>query len=193
EFTFNGLSVHPGYAKDTMINALDIACRFFAQIPEYETPEHTEKREGFYHLYTLSGSAEKASGTMIIRDFEVEKNKQRLVYLQSLKETFEQRYKGLAIDLNYEHSYENMRTYLEPYPKVKDYAEKAIIQAGLEVKHTAIRGGTDGARLSAQGIPTPNIFAGGLLFHSRKEFIPTLALQKAVEVIIHLASNWLSD
>lgn len=83
-----------------------------------------------------------------------------------------------------------MKVYLEPHKHIVDHAEKAIERAGLEVKYTAIRGGTDGARLSAQGIPTPNIFAGGLLFHSRKEYIPTLAIQKAVEVIIYLADEW---
>ncbi len=193
EFVFNGLSVHPGYAKNKMINALDVACRFFASLPEYETPEHTEGREGFYHLYTLNGEAEKAKAVMIIRDFDKKNNEKRIELLKALKETYEKRYSGLTIDMNYEHSYENMRVYLEPFPKVKQYAEQAIFKAGLDVKPTAIRGGTDGARLSAEGIPTPNLFAGGLLFHSRKEYIPTLALQKGTEVIVYLAEEWITD
>ncbi len=190
EFEFHGLSVHPGYAKDKMINALDVACRFFSQIPEYETPEHTENREGFYHLYDFKGGAERASGTMILRDFEEANNKLRMEYLETLKTTFESRYKGLEIKMKFTHSYDNMLKFLGSYPEIVSKAEEAILAAGLEVKRTAIRGGTDGARLSAKGLPTPNLFAGGMLFHSRKEYIPTIALQKATEVIILIAENW---
>ncbi|MHA1552617.1 MAG: peptidase T [Candidatus Heimdallarchaeaceae archaeon] len=193
EFEFIGLSVHPGYAKNKMINAIDVASRFFSQIPEYETPEHTEEREGFYHLYDLSGEAEKATAKMILRDFEVNGNKQRMEYLKSLKDTFETLYKGLQINVKFTHSYENMNTFLIDYPEIAIKAEKAIIDAGLKVKREPIRGGTDGARLSARGLPTPNIFAGGILFHSRKEYIPTLALQKATEVILLTARNWVNE
>ncbi len=190
EIEFLGLSVHPGYAKNKMINAIDVAARFLSQIPEFETPEHTEKREGFYHLYDLKGGAEKAEAKMILRDFKEEENKQRMEYLKSLKDTFEKLYKGLTIKLDFTHSYENMKVFLDPFPEVVEKAEKAIIESDLEVKHTAIRGGTDGARLSAKGLPTPNLFAGGMLFHSRKEYIPTKALQKATEVILLIAKNW---
>ncbi len=193
EFEFIGLSVHPGYAKDKMINAISVASRFFSQIPEKETPEQTENREGFYHLYDLSGGEEKASAKMIIRDFEVENNKRRMDYLKSLKDTFENQYKGLEIKAKFTHSYENMNTFLIDYPEIVKKAEKAILDAGLELIRTAIRGGTDGARLSARGLPTPNIFAGGMLFHSRKEYIPTLALQKATEVILLIARNWVNE
>ncbi len=193
EFEFIGLSVHPGYAKDKMINAISVASRFFSQIPEKETPEQTENREGFYHLYDLSGGEEKASAKMIIRDFEVENNKRRMDYLKSLKDTFENQYKGLEIKAKFTHSYENMNTFLIDYPEIVKKAEKVILDAGLELIRTAIRGGTDGARLSARGLPTPNIFAGGMLFHSRKEYIPTLALQKATEVILLIARNWVNE
>ncbi len=190
EFEFVGLSVHPGYAKDKMINAIDVAARFFEQIPEKETPEHTEEREGFYHLYDLKGGAENAKASMIIRDFVEENNHKRMEYLKSLKESFEKRYPGLKIKLEFTHSYQNMIKYLDSFPEGVKKAEEAIIAAGLKVKRTAIRGGTDGARLSAKGLPTPNLFAGGMLFHSRKEYLPTLALQKAAEVIILIAENW---
>ena len=191
EIEFIGLSVHPGYAKDKMINAIDIAARFISQIPEFETPEHTEKREGFYHLYDLKGGAEKAKAKIILRDFKEDENKQRMEYLESLKKTFEKLYKGLVIKIEFSHSYENMKKFLDSYPEVVEKSEKAIIEAGLEVKYTAIRGGTDGARLSAKGLPTPNLFAGGMLFHSRKEYIPTKALQKATEVILLIGNNWI--
>ncbi|MHA1684862.1 MAG: peptidase T [Candidatus Heimdallarchaeaceae archaeon] len=190
EIEFIGLNVHPGYAKNKMINAIAIATRFLAQMPEYETPEHTEGREGFWHLYQLAGNEEKAQATLILRDFEESKNKERIEYLEKLKVAFEQRYKGLRINLKTTHSYQNMKVFLEPHKSVIEKAEEAIKAAGLEVKYTAIRGGTDGARLSAEGIPTPNIFAGGLLFHSRKEYIPVEALYKGAEVILHLINKW---
>jgi tripeptide aminopeptidase len=189
---FKGLSVHPGYAKGLMINAIHIACRFLSEIPENESPENTEDREGFYHLTKLQGNAEEATATMIIRDFEKKNNEKRRENLEVLKTKYEARYPGLKIDLGFKSQYENMIRYLEKEEKIIELAKKAIEKAGIEVKPHSIRGGTDGAQLSAQGIPTPNIFAGGLLFHSRKEHIPTLALQKASEVIIYLAELWTS-
>ncbi|MHA1200006.1 MAG: peptidase T [Candidatus Heimdallarchaeaceae archaeon] len=191
DIEFIGLSVHPGYAKNKMINAIDVAARFFSQMPEYETSEHTEEREGFYHLYDLKGGAEKAEAKMIIRDFKEEENKRRMDYLKSLKSTFEKLYRGLVINLEFTHSYENMMKFLSSYPEVIENAEKAIIAAGLDVNHSFIRGGTDGARLSAKGLPTPNLFAGGMLLHSRKEYIPIKAMHKATEVILLIAKNWI--
>ena len=188
--TFNGVSVHPGYSKNLMVNAIEIAGRFISQIPEAETPQNTEKREGFYHLYKMNGDCVTAKATFILRDFEKKNNEKRMAYLTKLKETFEERYPGLKINLNFSHSYENMLVYLKEYPEVIAKAAEAIKQSDLELKETLIRGGTDGARLSARGIPTPNIFAGGLLFHSLKEYIPVPALQKSAQVILNLANNW---
>ena len=190
EFKFKGLSVHPGHAKNKMVNAIQIACRFFSELPESEAPESTEEREGYYHLSKLQGKAEEATARMIIRDFELKNNQRRMDYIKSLKQAYEIRYSGLKIEINFLHQYQNMFKYLEKKPLVVDLAKQAIEKTGLEVKIHAIRGGTDGARLSANGIPTPNIFTGGQLFHSRKEYIPSLALQKAAEVLIHLAHLW---
>ena len=190
---FKGLNVHPGYAKGLMINAIHIASRFLSELPEAESPEKTEEREGFYHLTNLKGNEEEASAVLIVRDFEHKKNDKRMEYLKSLKSKYETLYPGLKIELAFKHQYENMFTYLEKKQKIVDLAKKAIKLAGLEVKIHSIRGGTDGAKLSSKGIPTPNIFAGGLLFHSRKEYIPTLALQKASEVLIHLANLWTKE
>jgi tripeptide aminopeptidase len=187
---FKGLNVHPGYAKNLMINAIYIASRFLSELPEAESPEHTEEREGFYHLMSLEGNEELASATLILRDFEVKNNQNRINYLESLKKLYELRHPGLKIELKFLHQYQNMLTFLEREQKVIDLAKKAIELADLEVKIHSIRGGTDGTKLSEKGIPTPNIFAGGMLFHSRKEYIPTLALQKAAEVIIYLGELW---
>ncbi len=190
--TFTGLSVHPGYAKNLLNNAAHIVSRFLSEIPEHESPEHTEEREGFYFVKGLNGSVEEAKTILYIRDFIEKNNKRRMNFLQKLKELYEIRYPGLKIDLQFEHQYRNMLRFIENDKYVVDLAEKAIEMAGLEVKFHSIRGGTDGSRLSEMGIPTPNIFQGGLLVHSRKEHIPTLALQKASEVLLHLAQLWTS-
>lgn len=187
---FKGLSVHPGRAKNLMVNAIHIASRFLSEISEAESPEHTEEREGFYHLSELKGNVEEAKAKLIIRDFDLVNNKKRMEYLQTLKELYEVRYPGLRIKLNFEHQYQNMLSYIEKDKRVIDMAKMAIEMADLEIKIHPIRGGTDGARLSEMGIPTPNIFTGGLMFHSKKEYIPTIALQKAAEVIINLAYLW---
>ena len=190
QIKFIGLSVHPGHAKNKMINAIQIASRFFSDFPESESPEHTEEREGFFHLTKLQGTVEETTSRMLIRDFLEENNQRRMDYIINLKKVYEIRYPGLKIDIDFKHQYQNMFTYLEKKPKVIDIAKQAIEKSGLEVKIRPARGGTDGARLSAKGIPTPNIFTGGQLFHSRKEYIPTLALQKASEVLIYLAHLW---
>lgn len=189
---FTGLSVHPGYAKNLLINAIHIASRYLSEIPDYESPEHTEEKEGFYHLSELSGNVEEANAILIIRDYEEKNNQKRMEYLQKLRELYEFQYPGLKVNIEFLHQYKNMRRFIEFKQEVVDLAKKAIEMAGLDVKIHAIRGGTDGSKLSEMGKPTPNIFSGGLLFHSRKEHIPTLALQKASEVLIYLAELWIS-
>jgi len=189
---FTGLSVHPGYSKNLLINAIHIASRYLSEIPEYESPEHTEEREGFYYLEELSGNVEEANAILRIRDHEEKNNQKRMEYLKKLGELYEFQYPGLRVNLEFLHEYRNMLQYIETKQEVVDLAKKAIEMAGLDVKTRAIRGGTDGSKLSEMGKPTPNIFSGGLLFHSRKEYIPTLALQKASEVLIYLAELWIS-
>ncbi|NHK30656.1 MAG: peptidase T [Asgard group archaeon] len=189
---FKGISVHPGYSKNLMVNAIEIAARYISQIPEGETPQHTEKREGFYHIYNLSGDCVNAKAIFILRDFDKKNNEKRMNYMKALAKAFEQRYIGLKIELTFDHSYENMLVYLQEFPKVIDKAKKAIEQTGIPAIETLIRGGTDGARLSARGIPTPNLFAGGVLFHSLKEYVPIQGLQKAAETILNLGYIWLN-
>lgn len=188
--TFTGVNVHPGYAKNRMVNAAGIAARFYAMIPEYETPEHTELREGFYHLSSCKGDENHAELKFILRDFEKNLNCTRVAYIESLVKTFELRYPGLKINVSIKEQYNNMREVLEKHPEVTEKARKAIEMAGVPVLKKAIRGGTDGARLSFKGVPTPNIFAGGLMFHSKKEWIPVSAMVKAAEVVIHLCALW---
>jgi tripeptide aminopeptidase len=187
---FIGKNVHPGMSKRVMINAGAIAARFVAALPEAETPEHTMKREGFYHVTEICGNANDADVEIIIRDFEAANNQLRIQYIESLSKVFQLRYPGLQIELSTHNSYRNMVEVLRNFPQVLLFAEQAISAADLPVKREPIRGGTDGARLSFMGLPTPNLFAGGMLFHSKKEWIPVVALQKAAEVIIHLGRIW---
>jgi tripeptide aminopeptidase len=188
--TFKGISVHPGFAKNKMINAATVCARFLATMPEYETPEHTELREGFFHITGISGSEEEATAKMIIRDFLVPNNERRMDYLRKLKEYFEFKHPSLKIEIEFKHQYENMWTVMEKHPQSVELAKQAIEMTGLPIRPRAIRGGTDGSRLSVLGHPTPNIFDGGMLFHSRKEWIAKSSLQKAGEVIVLLAGLW---
>lgn len=188
--TFQGINVHPGYAKNRMVNAAAIAARFTAALPEYESPEHTEEREGFFHLTNIQGDENLARLSFILRDFDRKRNLRRIDLLKKLIESFELQYKGLKIELVLKDQYQNMREILQNYPEVVRKAEQAIDMAGLPLIRRAIRGGTDGARLCFKGMPTPNIFTGGMLFHSKKEWIPEIALQKAAETIVHLCALW---
>ncbi len=190
EIKFQGISVHPGFAKNKMINAASTAARFLAAMPDYETPEHTELREGFFHVTSISGSEEEATVKMIVRDFEEPKNQKRMDYLTKLGEYFEVRYPGLKLTIDFKHQYQNMWVVMEKHPESVELAKKAMEMAGVEVEQKAIRGGTDGSKLSLMGHPTPNLFAGGMLFHSRKEWIAKSSLQKAAETAVHLAALW---
>jgi len=193
EFVFTGANVHPGFAKGKMLNAAEIAARFISQVPEQETPAHTEKREGFFHLTGFSGEENRARFAFILRDFEEEENRGRIAYLEQLKEAFEVRYPGLGIEMTVTHQYQNMLRILEQHPRVTELAVKAVKNTGLTPLKAAIRGGTDGARLCYKGVPTPNIFAGGHLFHSKKEWIALGAMVKAVETIRELSRLWAEE
>ncbi|MDJ0720284.1 MAG: peptidase T [Desulfobacterales bacterium] len=190
EITFSGLNVHPGYAKNRMINAAAIAARFAAALPAHETPENTAGREGFHHLTAIGGNESKARLELILRDFDAAGNARRVAVLEQLCATYRALYPGVIIDLAVEEQYRNMKEVLERHPDVLAVARQAFDAAGVAVVDKAIRGGTDGARFCFMGIPTPNIFAGGLLFHSRKEWIPVRALQKSTEVILQLCRLW---
>jgi tripeptide aminopeptidase len=185
-----GISVHPGFAKGKMINAATVAARLLACLPEYETPERTELREGFFHITNLSGTEEEAQIKMIIRDFEEPKNQRRIDHLRKIKELFEFRYPGVKIDLELKHQYQNMWQVMKEHPQSVELAKKAIEAAGVQVQLKAIRGGTDGSKLSLMGHPTPNLFAGGMLFHSRKEWIAKSSLRLAAETVVNLAEGW---
>ncbi|NNG00525.1 MAG: peptidase T [Desulfobacteraceae bacterium] len=191
--TFNGRNIHPGYAKNKMINAGAIAARYFADLPEHETPEHTENREGFFHLLDISGDETRATLKLIIRDFERKNNERRIELLERMADTYRLRYEGLGMDIEIKDQYNNMFEILDQYPDVVEKAGAAIASVGLDVLRKPIRGGTDGARLSFMGMPTPNIFTGSALVHSKTEWVSELGLQKATEVIVALCGLWAND
>jgi tripeptide aminopeptidase len=173
-----------------MVNAAAAAARFHAALPEWQMPEHTGDRDGFFHLTRIVGTESDAEIRLIVRDFAAGANDRRIGLLQAQRAWFMALHPGLGIDLEVTEQYRNMKEVLDRHPATVEVARKAMDAAGVAVIERAIRGGTDGARLCFMGIPTPNLFAGGLLPHSRKEWIPVSALQKATEVIIALACLW---
>jgi tripeptide aminopeptidase len=193
ELVFHGANVHPGYAKHRMLNAAALAARYMAGLPAAEAPEHTEGREGFFHLTALTGDESLATARIILRDFDAGGNRRREELLRRMCASFETAYPGLSIALQVNEQYRNMKEVLDRYPQVVRKAREAIEAVGLEVIDRSIRGGTDGAHLCFMGLPTPNLFAGGLLFHSRKEWIPLTALAKSAQVIVALCRRWAED
>lgn len=182
-----GRGVHPGYAYGKMINAALVANKFISALPESERPETTHEREGFFHVSEVVANNERAEVRMIVRDFDNSQNLRRIKYLQDVVARLQGEYPAAVIEMSVVHQYENMSTTLARYPEIVERAVRAIEATGLAVRRHPIRGGTDGSRLTAMGYPSPNIFAGGMLFHSRREWIALSGLTQAVETIVHLA------
>ena len=180
-----GRNVHPGYAKDKMINALHVAHELDALLPAGERPEHTEGYEGFFHLTNLRGTVEQAEMSYIIRDHDRARFEHRKEQMSAAVAEINRRY-GEIVTLELKDQYYNMREAVEPHYHVVEKAIKAMELAGIKPKVQPIRGGTDGARLSFMGLPCPNIFAGGLNFHGKMEFVPLESMEKATEVILNL-------
>lgn len=177
-----GRNVHPGYAKNKMINALCVANELINMLPANERPEFTEGYEGFFHITSLNGTVEEAELSLIIRDHDRQMFERRKKILQEAVNFMNERYPN-RLQLELRDQYYNMREKIEPVNHVIDYALRAMQEVGVTPKVKPIRGGTDGARLSFMGLPCPNIFTGGLNFHSRYEFIPVCSMEKATQVI----------
>ena len=183
--TFKGRNVHPGYAKHKMVNSIRIANQFILMLPRWETPEHTEGYEGFYHLVNIEGSVEETTLTYIIRDHDRDRFERRKKELEHLTRKTNHEFPGCAT-IEIKDQYFNMREKIEPVMHIIDVAEEAMKLAGVKPKVQPIRGGTDGAQLSFKGLPCPNIFAGGLNFHGRYEFVPVQSMEKAERVIVEI-------
>lgn len=182
---FKGRNVHPGYAKHKMINSIRIANQFCIMLPRWETPEHTEGYEGFYHLIGFEGTVEESTLTYIIRDHDMDRFQRRKKEMEHLVRKINNEFPGCA-SIEIKDQYYNMREKIEPVMNVIDIAKQAMIDAGVTPKVQPIRGGTDGAQLSFKGLPCPNIFAGGLNFHGRYEYVPIPSMEKAVDVIVEI-------
>ncbi len=184
--TFKGRNVHPGYAKHKMINSLRVAVQYAIMLPRWETPEHTEGYEGFYHLVSCEGSVEKTTFSYIIRDHDRDRFERRKKEFEHLVRKINKEFPDCA-SLDIKDQYYNMREKIEPVMFIVDLAEEAMRNVGVTPVVVPVRGGTDGARLSFEGLPCPNIFAGGLNFHGRYEFIPIPSMVKARDVIVEIA------
>lgn len=187
KISIQGRSVHPGSAKDKMINALVVANKLVTLIPASERPEHTSHYEGFFHLMGMSGSVDAASISFIIRDHDRTLFENRKQIMRDAVEYLQKLYPNSTITLEIKDQYYNMREKVQPVIKIVDYAFNAMQELGITPLVKPIRGGTDGARLSFMGLPCPNIFAGGLNFHGRYEYVPIPSLEKAVKVIVKIA------
>ena len=182
-----GRNVHPGYAKNKMVNAIRVANEFMNLLPGNETPESTEGYEGFYHVVGVEGSVEEATISYIIRDHDRTKFEARKECMQAWGEAINAKYGAGTVAVELKDQYYNMRMQIEPVMHIIDIAFKAMEEAGITPKVKAIRGGTDGAQLSFKGLPCPNIFAGGLNFHGRYEFVPIQSMEKAMDVVVKIA------
>ena len=183
--TILGRNVHPGSAKHKMVNSIRVANNFAQMLPRWETPEHTEGYEGFYHLVGIEGSVEKTELTYIIRDHDRARFESRKKEIEHLVNKTNSEYPGCC-SVEIHDQYYNMREKIEPVMHIIETAEKAMREAGVEPHVVPIRGGTDGAQLSFKGLPCPNIFAGGENFHGRYEYVPIRSMEKAAEVIVNL-------
>ena len=180
-----GKSVHPGYAKGKMVNAILIAHEFMTELPNQEVPQKTSGREGFFHVNHLKGDIELAEIELIIRDHDLLKFNERKQLLQQIAENLNARYNG-AVSLDIQDQYFNMKEKIEPVMHIVDIAKEAMESLGIAPIIKPIRGGTDGSQLSFMGLPCPNIFAGGHNFHGKYEYVPVESMEKAVAVIVKI-------
>ncbi len=188
DLVIHGVNTHPGSAKNKMRNAVLYAAEWISLLPPAETPAHTEGREGFYHVADVSGNETEARVHMIVRDHDREKFEQRKAFLTRLAAYLNDKYGAGTFELTLTDSYYNMREKIEPHREIIDRAMDAMRQAGLDPVAVPIRGGTDGARLSFEGLPCPNLPTGGVNFHSIYEAIPVEALHTMVQVLLNIVA-----
>ena len=185
-----GRNVHPGMAKNKMINAIDIACELNALLPAEQRPQFTEHYEGFFHCVGIKGSVEEAEISYIIRDHDSDKFEQKKQLMWDVVNFLQRKYGEKCLTLTLKDQYYNMRKMVEPHPQLIEKARRAMIEAGVKPQVKPIRGGTDGSRLSFMGLPCPNLFTGGMNFHGRYEYVSLTTMNRAMNTIINLARIW---
>jgi tripeptide aminopeptidase len=189
--TFRGFNTHPGFAKGRMVNAIKLAARFIERLPvDRLSPETTDEYDGFGHPYVLQASVDRTMVKLLIRDFVTAGLKEKEAWLESTAREVTAATPGASVDIQVEESYRNMREIIDQHPVVVERARRAFARAGVPVRTRAVRGGTDGSRLSFMGLPTPNVFAGEQNFHSRLEWVSVQDMEKSVEVIVAIAREW---
>lgn len=184
--TFHGLNIHPGSAKDKMVNSQYIAMEFQSLLPVAQKPEYTQGYEGFIHLTDMEGEVEKSVLRYIIRDHDMEKFQQKKNTMATVVAFLNQKYGQGTVELTLRDSYFNMREKIEPCMEIVDRAKRAMTLAGMTPKEVPVRGGTDGARLSYEGLPCPNLCTGGENYHGRFEYIPTEDMEQCVEMLVNI-------
>lgn len=190
--TFNGRNVHPGYAKNIMINSLEVAQEFHSMLPPADRPQFTTGREGYFYLHHLEGKVEKTTAIYLIRDHDKQLFQERRELLQEVAKYLNHKYGEGTVEIESRVMYNNMGEMIEPVFEIVELAKEAMLDNGIEPIIKPIRGGTDGARLSFMGLPCPNLFAGGHNFHGRHEFVPVQSMEKAVDVMITLIDKFTS-
>jgi tripeptide aminopeptidase len=185
-----GVDIHPGFATGIMVNALRAAGDMLAALPRDEAPETTAGRQGFIHPYVIEGGTAEVTIRIIVRDFEDDLLHEKCERVRAIAERVAAEHPGAEVAYSARPQYPNMRDHLAPFPEVVEKAERAIRAEGIELIRTPIRGGTDGSRLSAMGLPTPNIFAGGHEFHSAREWVTVQDIAAAAAVVVRLAGEW---
>ncbi len=189
--TFHGISAHPGYAKDKMVNAIKAASTFVSKLPRKEwNPESTEGYEGFVHPTQIEGVLEKATVSFIIRDFKTEMLATHEERLKKIVQETEKEFPGITTEFTITEQYRNMHEVLQQHPQVMDFADEAYTRSKLKTTRMNVRGGTDGSRLSFMGLPCPNLFTGEMGIHSKQEYVSVQDMEKAVEVLVHLSRIW---
>jgi tripeptide aminopeptidase len=189
--SFHGVSAHPGFAKNKLVNALKIAGTFLDLLPKDEfSPETTEGREGFVHPVRIEGIAEKVKLEFIVRDFDTKRLKLHETRLEQFARQAVGRHPGSSYEFEIKEQYRNMKEVLDNYPQIEQYTEEAMQRAGVKFKKESARGGTDGSRLSFMGLPCPDIFTGEMAFHGKHEYISVQDMQKSVEVLVNLVEVW---
>jgi tripeptide aminopeptidase len=192
--TIHGVDIHPGFANGKLVNAARLAARIVAALPQDRlTPETTDGRDGFIHVFSITGDAQHTTVQAIVRDFDDDLLDQHVALLRGTAEEIVGAEPRARLEVSVHPQYPNMRSYLEPFPEVVAAAERAIVAEGLEPQRTVIRGGTDGSRLSAMGLPTPNVFTGGHEFHSVREWASLHDMASAAATIVRLAGVWTED
>lgn len=186
KIVFKGRSFHPGYAKNKMVNSISVANEFVGSLPKKEIPENSSGYEGFFHVHSIQGNVESTEVEILIRDFDRERFEWRKNTIENGVREFSKRY-GLAVEMEMKDQYSNMREKIDQVRYIIDIAKQAMLDVEVKPKIVPIRGGTDGARLSFMGLPTPNLFNGGHNFHGRYEYISLQSMQKAVDVVVRIA------